>query len=125
MPLIIYTVIQVIGMSADFCVFLLLIELNVLSPLLANAVGKLVGVTIAFLGHRNFTFHAESQKNGASSATTQALKYASSLPLNILLSSFLLVYILSLGIVPVFAKMGSDFITFFIFFGANKYLVFK
>ena len=125
MPLIIYTVIQIIGMSVDFCAFLLLIELNILSPLLANAVGKLVGVTIAFFGHRQFTFRTIAMKKDASSVTAQALKYSFSLPLNILLSSLLLTFILSLGTVPAFAKLGSDAITFFIFFAANKYLVFK
>ena len=125
MPLIIYTVIQIIGMSVDFCVFLLLVEFHLLSPLLANAVGKLIGVIVAFIGHRQITFRSSALKNDASSATGQALKYSATLPLNILLSSLLLTGFLSLGFVPAFAKLGSDFITFFIFFAANKYLVFK
>lgn len=125
MPLIIYTVIQIMGVSVDFCVFILLIEFNILSPLFANAVGKFIGVIIAFIGHRQFTFRASALKKDASSMAAQALKYSSTLPLNILLSSLLLTFFLSLGVIPASAKLGSDFITFFIFFAANKYLVFK
>lgn len=112
-------------MSADFCIFILLIELNILNPISANAVGKSVGVCVAFIGHRRLTFRSSAMKKNASSVTTQAIKYLSTLPLNILLSSILLVLILSIDVVPAFGKLGSDLITFFIFFAANKYLVFK
>ena len=62
MPLIIYTSIQVIGLSIDFCVFLFLVELNILSPLFANATGKLVGVIIAFLAIGTSLFRQSLRK---------------------------------------------------------------
>lgn len=125
MPLINYTLIQVLGMSVDFCVFLFLIEKNILPPLLANVFSKCVGVIIAFFGHRRLTFRTTALKKNASAVTVQALKYSFTLPLNILLSSVLLALMLSVGFVPAFGKLSSDFMTFFVFFAANKYFVFK
>lgn len=125
MPLVAYTIVQIAGMSVDYVAFILLVEFGLISPLLANAIGKCIGVIVAFNGHRRLTFRESAMKKNASSIFMQALKYSSMLPLNIVASSILLSLILSSGFIPAVAKIFSDLITFVLFFAANKYLVFR
>jgi putative flippase GtrA len=125
MSLIPYTLVQIAGMGVDYIFFILLIKFEVLSPLFANALGKCIGVMVAFNGHRRLTFPESALNKDASSIIIQALKYSSMLPMNIAVSSILLTSIISAGITAAVAKLVSDLITFILFFAVNKYLVFK
>lgn len=125
MQLIVYTLVQCLCMCVDLLVYMIIINATILPLFVANSCGKFVGVLLAFFAHRAFTFRLSNTSHSLSSTLSQASKYLSTLPVNILFSTIFLYSFFYLFNVELVAKLLSDFVTFFLFFAVNKKVVFK
>lgn len=123
--MILYVTIQIIAVCFDYLTFLYLINWELSTPLAANALGKIVGASLAFVGHKYFTFRISANQNNASNISSQGLKYLLTLPANIIVSSAIITALILLQIAPTISKITSDVLTLILFFFVNKYLVFR
>lgn len=81
-----YILIQIGAYAIDFGWFLAVTKMGLLSPVAANAVGKVLAGVFGFVAHRSFTFRVSDARNGRA----EAIKYFTLLGINIPLASGLL-----------------------------------
>jgi putative flippase GtrA len=115
-----YLAVQIIAYGLDIGSFLLGFGLFGESPLISNAVAKVMAGTFAFVAHRNFTFDVASH----SDRRRQAFAYFLLLTLNVPLSSGVLSLALRFITSPVAAKVVSDGICVLISYRLSKTLIF-
>ena len=99
-----YFVIQTLGYGVDIGGFTLLYHMAHIEPLLANLASKAAAATLAFFGHRAFTFTHEQKAH----IVPQAMKYIVLLVLNTAVNSAILAALLYLRAPTTPAKIGTD-----------------
>lgn len=115
-----YVAVQIVAYGIDMGSFLALSEWMGMHPVAANVVAKALAGTFAFFAHRRVTFAVHGRGGG----TTQLLKYAVLLALNIPIASGLLALLLPWVAPPAAAKFVADMICVGLTFLLSRYLVF-
>lgn len=115
-----YAVIQILAYGLDMGGFLLLLHAQLLTPVLANAFGKLAAGILAFFCHKHFTFRV----GGGPGTAGQAARYFTLLAFNTPLSSSVLALQLVWINNPVIAKVIADIVCVGVTYLLSKYFVF-
>lgn len=104
----------------DIGLFLLLIKINIISPIVANIVSKLAAGIFGFIAHRSFTFRIKTEQH----KIQHALRYFSLLAINIPLFSAIFAATLIWITDPKTAKVASDIICVILSYLQSRYFVF-
>lgn len=115
-----YITIQVLAYGIDLGAFLIVLNIVVVAPVLANVIAKVAAGLFAFVAHRHFTFRATD----GVSARVQAVSYFVLLTLNIPVASALLALLLMFITEPIVAKFISDVICVGLTYFLSKYFIF-
>jgi putative flippase GtrA len=115
-----YGLVQVFAYGIDMGGFLLLLQTQLVGPLVANVIAKVAAGLFAFAAHRHFTFGTGERANTGS----QAVRYFALLGLNIPLSSGLLALLMLWIPQPPIAKFIADVVIVAITYWISKLLVF-
>ena len=115
-----YIATQLLAYAIDMGGFLLMLHLGLLSPVAANAGGKIAAGLFAFVTHRHFTFRAGAGED----RMRQAVRYFALLALNVPLSSGVLAVVLLWVHPPAAAKLIADALCVMITYWLSKTFVF-
>jgi putative flippase GtrA len=116
-----YLVIQVLAYVIDMGSFLLVLQLGIAGPIVANIFSKLAAGSFAFVAHRSFTFSVA----GSGFVAKQAVRYFLVLAVNVPVASAILGLILIWLPHPVVAKFLSDIVSVGLSYALSKHFVFN
>lgn len=116
-----YLLIQVFAYGIDMGAFLLLIQFDLVGPIIANIFSKLAAGCFAFVAHRRYTFNVAS----SGFAGKQAVRYFIVLAANVPVASAILVFILIWVPLPVLAKFLSDILMVALSYVLSKKFIFN
>lgn len=116
-----YLAIQVLAYGIDMGAFLFALHFELLGPIFANIVAKLVAGCFAFVAHRSFTFGV----TGRSLIGRQTVRYFLLLAINIPIASAILALVLQWVPAPAIAKFLSDVVCVAVSYVLSKYFIFN
>jgi len=114
-----FTVVGVAAAILDFCVFWILVSIQV-PRLVANAGGMFAGFLVGLLGHHRFTFQMQTALNW-----TTAVKYALGFAFNLVLGGLTLELFVAAGIEQMVSKVISMAVVVASNFLISRLFVFK
>lgn len=116
-----YLVIQVLAYGFDMGTFLLVLNIGIAGPIVANALSKLAAGSFAFVAHRRFTFGVA----GTEFVGRQAIRYFILLAVNVPIASGILGLILIWQPNAVVAKFLSDIVSVALSYALSKHFIFS
>lgn len=115
-----YITIQLLAYGIDMGAFLIVLNIGVVGPVLANVIAKFAAGLFAFVAHRHFTFRASD----GVAARGQAVRYFVLLALNIPVASAFLALLLMCRTEPIVAKFIADVICVGLTYFLSKHFIF-